>query len=95
MTSNAARRPIHLALDGIVGDAEHRHSVFDQRDRDRELGNAVDELLGAVERIDDPHAPAFQAVVVVGGLFREPSVSGKRIAQQFLIALIGLEVGLP
>src|SRR5208337_3495547 len=42
----------------------------------------------------DPHAPAFQAVVVVHRLFREPSVGGKRIAKQLFQCAVSLEIGL-
>ncbi len=93
MTSHSTRRPVHLALDGIVSHAENRHAVLDQRNRNREFRNAVDELLGPVKRIDDPHAPAFEPRVVVHGLFGEPAVFGKRIVQQLLDRAIGLEIG--
>src|SRR5258708_39889316 len=94
MTSNPVRRPIHLALDRIVGHSEHRYAVLDQRDRDREFRDAVDELLGPVERIDDPNAPAFEPRVIVHSLFGEPSIFGKRIVQQLLDRAVGLEIGL-
>jgi hypothetical protein len=36
--------------------AQHRHAIFDQGDVDGELAVALDELAGAVERIDQPQA---------------------------------------
>ena len=36
--------------------AERRHAPVDQRDVDRELAVAGDELAGAVERVDEPEA---------------------------------------
>ena len=41
---------------GHADHPEHRFAVFDQRDVDRELAVAADELLGAVERVDQPVA---------------------------------------
>src|SRR5712691_11248378 len=46
---------ISLVGDGIVDDTRHRHAFPQQRDRDREQRNAVEEIGGAVERIDDPY----------------------------------------
>ena len=42
--------------DRHVDHAEHRPMVVDQRDVDRELAVAIDEFLGAVQRIDQPVA---------------------------------------
>ena len=53
-----------------------------QRDRDDELRHALDEFLGAVERIDDPYAIALKPLVVVGGLLGKPSVVGKGAAAE-------------
>ncbi len=64
--SNGARLMLRSAVAGMAAiglverrqmhDAEHRHAAFDQRDVDGELAVARDELLGAVERIDQPEA---------------------------------------
>src|ERR1700681_921197 len=50
--SLAALAHIHLVVDGIVDDARDRRAFPHQRDRDREQRNAVEEIGGAVERID-------------------------------------------
>ena len=39
-------------------DAEHRPAVLDERDIDREFAVAAEELLGSVQRIDEPEARA-------------------------------------
>ena len=41
------------ALGGGVDDAAGRDAVLDQRDVDGEVAAALDELLGAVERVDE------------------------------------------
>src|SRR5262245_14635034 len=94
MAPQPARRPEHLARDGIVGHPQDRFALLDQRNRDAEFRNALDELLGAVERIDDPHPPALQAGFAVGGFFRKPAVVRKWIVEQALQRAIRFEVGL-
>src|SRR5690606_20375195 len=47
---------------GIEHATGHRPAILDQADRDAPLGDAVDELLRAVERIDDPDAVAVDAL---------------------------------
>jgi hypothetical protein len=50
----AAFGDIELVIGGIVDDAGNDGSFALKSDRDRKLRNAVQEVGGAVERIDDP-----------------------------------------
>ena len=52
---------------GREHDAEHRSAFVNQRDVHRELAVPREELLGAVERIDQPVAAASVARSVAGG----------------------------
>src|SRR5579875_2492348 len=92
MTSEAASCPKHLAPDRIVGYAQHRLVILRQRDCDRKLRHAADELFRAVERIDYPDARTLQPRPVVLGLLGEPSIVGERIAQIRGDRAVGLEV---
>ena len=59
--------PEHLVAQRLVDDAGDDLAVALERDRDREMRDAVQEIGGAVERIDDP------AVMRVGALRLPPS----------------------
>ena len=82
-----------LVPDRIVGNANYRNAPLSQRDRHHEFGNPLDELLGAVERVDDPHPLVAQSHAVVGGLLGKPSVIGKTAMKNLLESVVGLEVG--
>jgi len=51
-----ASRPPHLLRDRIVGDAYNRFAFVGEADRHAKFRHLIYELLGAVERIDDPYA---------------------------------------
>ena len=40
------------------------------------------ELIGAIERVDDPHPVGAEAARVVGALFRQHGIVGPRLAQR-------------
>ena len=50
----------------------------DQPDRDRDLGRAGDQLLGAVDRVDDPDELATQSGAIVDGFLGEPAAAGEQ-----------------
>ena len=60
----AALGDVELVIGGIVDHARDDRAFALQADRDRELRNAVQEIRGAVERIDDP------GVALVGAFAR-------------------------
>ena len=62
-----------LAADRLLHDAEHGLVILDQRDVDRELAVALDELARAVERIDEP--------ITRPALARRPGDAGRFLAQ--------------
>jgi hypothetical protein len=45
---------------GLVNDAEHRLTGAEQADHDREALAAADEVLGAVDRVDEPQPPGVR-----------------------------------
>ena len=70
--------PRHAVPDGAadrrLDHAEDRHAVFDERDVDGELAVALQELAGAVERVDQPEARPAAALFQrdrVCGLLRQ------------------------
>src|SRR5262245_46370937 len=47
---------IQEAERGRIDHAEHRHSIFDQGDVHRKLAVSLDELLGPIQRVDQPES---------------------------------------
>ena len=83
---------IQLVHDGIVDDAGHELPLALQRDRNRKQRDAVQEIGGAVERIDDP------AVRLVGAgdlaaLFHQEAVSVPRLGQLVEDDVFGAMIG--
>jgi len=58
-----------FAACGRAKQAEQRLSGTDQRDRDGPAFAAVDEIAGAINRVDQPDQPACQPIGTVGGFF--------------------------
>ena len=76
----------------LIAGHGQRTTVLDQRHQDVELPGALDELLGAVDRIDDPAPRNAQAVIVVLTLFAQDRVVGKTLGQDGTNRLVGGEV---
>jgi hypothetical protein len=93
MTAKTARPPEQLAPHRVVRYAKHRLMILGQRNRDRKLRHPADELLGAVQRVDDPDACTLEPFLVVLALFGEPSIAWKRFAQNRSDRTVGLQVG--
>src|SRR3546814_1451701 len=64
-----------------------------QGDRDGEVRQAVQEVAGAVEGIDDPAPPALVARRHLGGFLHEKAIAGTRLLQLVADRLFGLVVG--
>src|SRR5215831_16404506 len=64
-----------LARRRVEHDAHHRHAVLDQRGRYGPFRYLAQEGARAVDRIDHPHARAFQPLAVVLGLLGEPAIA--------------------
>src|ERR1022692_100480 len=82
----------HLVVRRIVDQAGNNRVLALERDRDRELRNAVQKIGGAVERVDDP------AVRLVGALARtsflaEKAVTGPRLGELLVQRLLGAAIG--
>jgi hypothetical protein len=77
---------------GIEKSARHRHTVYGEADRNAPLGDAVDELSGSVDGVDDPHARAGEPGRVVLGFFGEPALPDgrQRFAQDPVDGVVGL-----
>ncbi len=56
LSSLTFRRVVHHFQHRRIDHAQHRFALLNQRDIDREFAIALDELFGAVERIDQPVA---------------------------------------
>ena len=67
-----------FAADGVVDDAEFGAAVFDEGDGNGEMGQSVDEVVGAVYGIDDPESVGmrvqFPRVVCSCTLISSPSI---------------------
>src|SRR3546814_16133808 len=64
-----------------------------QGDRDGEVRQAVQEVAGAVEGIDDPAPPALVARRHLGGFLHEKAIAGTRLLPPVADRLFGLAVG--
>jgi hypothetical protein len=85
---------VQLVAVRLVHDTELRAAVDGQADHHRELAVARDELLGAVERIDEPAAPGSHRVTVVEVLLRDDAVTREALAQLRDDEGVGAPVGL-
>ena len=74
----ASRRLEQLLGGGIVDEAEQRPVGLEQGHADGELGDAIGEGAGAVDRVDHPDAAAAEPRTVVLGLLRQPAVAARR-----------------
>ncbi len=88
----AALGDVELLIGGVVDHAGDDSAFARQADRDRELRNAVQEIGGAVERIDDP------GMALVGALARaaflaDEAVAGSRFREVGVEHLLGALVG--
>ena len=64
-----------------------------EANRDAEFRNLVDELLGAIQRIDDPNPLLAQALLAVDGFLGEPSVIGKGVGENRLDGTVSFGIG--
>src|SRR5262244_1411443 len=89
-----------LVIDGIVDDAGDDGAFALEPDRDRKVGNSVQKIQRAVERIDDP-AVSLVAAFARAAFLAQKTVAGTRmlelVAQDFLGAPVGSgdEIGWP
>ena len=82
----------HLVVGRIVDQAGDHRALALERDRNRELRNAVQEIGGAVERIDDP-AVRLVGALALAAFLAEKAVTGPRLAQFGEQRLLGAAVG--
>jgi len=80
-----------LARDGIVDDADRDLARLLTRDERRPHRNVADEVLGAVDGVDDPAAIARPALAE---LLAEEAVVGERALEDLHDHLLGLAIGL-
>ncbi len=66
----------------IADSARDGNTIFHHGDRDAELGNALHEFAGSIERIDNPHALLVEAGEIVNRFLRKPAFT--RAQQVFL-----------
>ena len=81
-----------LVVGRIVDQRRDDRALALQRDRDREVRDAVQEVGGAVERIDDPGVGLVGALVAAAFLAEE-AVAGPRLEQLGAQDLLGAPVG--
>jgi hypothetical protein len=92
VASHAARGPEKFFLDWIVSHAEHRNARFSERDCHNEFGDPLDELFGAVERVDNPYPLALQAIAIVSSFLRKPPIMRELPAKTCLECIVGFEI---
>jgi len=61
----------------MAGDADDGPPADDERQEDIELAGAVDEMLGAIERVRQPATPGVHAGGIVGAFFGQDGVVRK------------------
>ncbi len=81
-----------VVVGGIVDEAGDDRAVALERDRHREMRNAVQKIGRAVERIDDP-AMGFVGAFVRAAFLAEEAVIGPRLGELFAHDLLGALVG--
>ena len=89
----AALGDVQLVIGGVVDHAGDDGVLALQADRDRKLRDAVQEVGGAVERIDDPGVALVGAFAAAAFLADEAVARprlGEVLVQHFLGALVGL-----
>ena len=59
----------------MAGDSHNGSAIHRQGEKDIELTGAIDEVLGAIERIGDPTAPDREAGGIVGALLGEEGIA--------------------
>src|SRR6266542_4950121 len=84
-------RPERLAADGIVNDARRHLPVLLERDQHGPDGDVPDEVLGAVDRVDDPPARRRS---LLPELLTEKARVRKGPREDRADGLLGLAVGL-
>jgi hypothetical protein len=90
--ARAALGDVELVVGGVVDDARHRHAVALEADGDGELGNAVEEVGGAVEGVDDPGVGGVGALDLAA-LLTDETVAGAGLHELGHDDLLGLAVG--
>src|SRR6185312_1124343 len=88
----AALGDIELVIGGIVDHAGDDRAFARQPDRDRELRDAVQEIGGAVQGIDDP-AMALVGAFALSAFLAEEAVAGSRLGEIAAEHLFGALVG--
>ncbi len=78
--------------DRIVDQAGDDHAFALERDRNGEMRNAVQEIRGAVERIDDP-AVRLVGAFALAAFLAEKAVAGPRLRQFGVKRFLGAAVG--
>ena len=81
-----------IVIGGIIDQAGDDRAAALERDRDREVRNAVQEIGRAVERVDDP-AMGLVAAFVRAAFLAEEAVIGPRLGELFAHDLLGALVG--
>ena len=81
-----------LVVGGIVDDAGDDRAFALERDRDREVRDAVQEVHGAVERIDDP-AMGLVGAFARAAFLAEEAVAGAGVRELLAQDLLGAPVG--
>src|SRR6202041_281433 len=87
----AALGGIELVIGGIVDHAGNDGSFALKPDRDRKLRNAVQEVGGAVERIDDPGVGLVVARARAA-FFTDKAVTGARLGEILVQHLLGAAI---
>src|SRR6202035_4946953 len=88
----AALGGIEFVIGGIVDHAGNDGSFALKPDRDRKLRNAVQEVGGAVERIDDPGVGLVVARARAA-FFTDKAVTGARLGEVLVQHLLGAAIG--
>src|SRR6185369_8466728 len=92
--SCAAHGPIKHPRQRLINHTQHALSFFGQSNLNREVAVAVDEAVGAVERIDHPDARFIQPSFGVDRFFRKDSIVRKYTLQTVNDHLVGNGVSL-
>ncbi len=78
----------------MAGDSHDGSAIHRQGEKDIELTGAIDEVLGAIERVGDPTAPDREAGGIVGALLGEEGIAWICLADALADDPVGGKIGV-
>ena len=75
------RCAVEYVVDRLIHHTNHRLAIHDEADHHHEFTIMGDELSGAIQRVNDPHAPPSQAGKIILRFFCKYAIFGEELSQ--------------